>query len=154
MSSATKLALDLGAILKAYVQVHDDIYKFSLRRVLPIPGVFQPIRYCEHEKSLSSLSATIVIVRSRIYDAGHSPAANSAALLQVMGEYTDVLLAAITKLRDICARFCASTKGQGSYSMPEFNAATRDYNSLVERYRAIGLQLNELYARHHRDPGD
>ncbi len=45
-------AAEIGNLLHRYIDVHNRIFKTSLRHIIPIPGVFKPINYQQCFESL------------------------------------------------------------------------------------------------------
>ena len=49
------LAANVNDILSRYILIHDQIIKFSIRKLIPIPGLFKAIPFCTHENDLDAL---------------------------------------------------------------------------------------------------
>jgi len=84
------------AILERYVAIHDKIFKPSLRKAIPIPGIFKPIDYGQHLRELASLVSALeqlVIATS-----------NRPGVPSVFQQYVTALLKTIQFLRDMCRR--------------------------------------------------
>ena len=61
-------AVKVDEILKSYIEVHNDIFKSSIRRVIPLPGFFQAINYENHYNVLNGLGKKLQIIISDIKD--------------------------------------------------------------------------------------
>ena len=48
-ASVITLAANVNDILSRYILIHDQIIKFSIRKLIPIPGLFKAIPFCTHE---------------------------------------------------------------------------------------------------------
>ena len=48
-ASVIMLAANVNDILSRYILIHDQIIKFSIRKLIPIPGLFKAIPFCTHE---------------------------------------------------------------------------------------------------------
>lgn len=55
MDDLIRKSFDVRDILTQYTKIHNDIFKSSLRRIIPIPGVFKAIDFGKHYGSLSEL---------------------------------------------------------------------------------------------------
>src|SRR3954462_4956749 len=91
-------AQGLGDVLHRYIAVHNGIFKFSLRRLLPIPGFFKAIDFQQNFESLRFIQGDLERVLKEIE--------RSAAQAEASGRrlaYGDALGAAVAQLAEICA---------------------------------------------------
>lgn len=56
MTTLPQEMLHAYAILERYKTIHDQIFKFSWRKVIPISGLFKPIDYGLHLSDLTFLN--------------------------------------------------------------------------------------------------
>ena len=142
---ATRIAVEVNGVLSRYIAIHDDIFTFSLRRVIPIPGIFRPIKFDEHRHRLSALQDDL-----RRCDAAASAVIQQTPsphrFLLAIPEYIDSLATAIDRLRAICDHLQAKTEGDESYTIAAHEAATAAYQESVTRYRDVGARLNSELA--------
>ena len=61
-TTVVALARRVAAILDEYVGLHDALYKFSMRHVIPIPGIFKPIDFGAFHAQLGRLTADLLQV--------------------------------------------------------------------------------------------
>jgi len=61
-------SLNVHNILTQYIEVHNDIFKSSLRRIIPIPGVFKAIDFGKYHGSLSKLTDELKYIMSGVDD--------------------------------------------------------------------------------------
>ena len=124
------------AILERYIAIHDKIFKFSLRKAIPIPGLFKPIDYGQHFRELDTLvSAFKQLVIST---------SNRAEVPGVFQQYITALLKTMQFLRDMCKRlYDKSQNVLQSYTMDQYKSDVTTYEELVEKYRLLGSTLNE-----------
>ena len=126
----------VNAILSEYVVIHDEIFKFSWRKALPIPGLFKPTDYGAHSKTLDRLASKLVTVSAAL-KAG-------SGTLEGAWQYTEALLEAIRALREICRRFYEQGHGEFvKYPMAEYNADLKAYENLVNKCQEFGVVLNQ-----------
>jgi hypothetical protein len=147
------MARQVNDLLSQYILVHDNIFKFSLRKLLPIPGLFKAINYCKHEITLSGLENQLQLssqsTRQTMSRKGLSSAERE--FFQALHEYSDALRDSVHRLREISTALCHKSRGAMDYSMAMYNRDTAAYNDSVMRYTALGERLNSLY---HRLPAD
>ena len=127
-------------ILNRYIAVHDKIFKFSLRKVVPIPGLFKSIDYGQHFGELGSLvSALERVVNST---------SNRADVPGVFQRYASALIKAMQSLRDMCKQLHDKSQGDlQSYTAHQYKSDVAIYDKLVEEYRSLGSTLNEYIRR-------
>jgi hypothetical protein len=144
-----QLAVEVHQILSDYIPVHDDLFKASWRRAIPIPGIFQAIDFGAHRERLSQLHTDIESLIASITQrqAAESASSPSAEFLGALEQYASALADTIGRLRDICGRLHDKSKDASSYSGSEYKRDLDAYNTSVARYRALGGRLNSLYAR-------
>jgi hypothetical protein len=133
-------SLDIGAILQSYIAIHNDIFRFSLRRILPVPVLFQSIDYEDYFRRLFYLDETLGGIFRQFPD--HSDEAPE--LLVIIKRYCEALRAAMSSLRKICGSLMEKAAHQKTYNWTVYQSDLRRYNAAVSRYREIGARLNVL----------
>lgn len=133
-------SLDVGDILKSYIAIHNDFFKVSLRRILPLPVFFRSINFEDYFRRLFYLNETLAgIVRQFPDQSDESP-----ELLSVIKSYCAALTAAIAELREICGSMMEKAAHRKTYSWAAYQSDLKKYNAAVSRYRMIGSELNML----------
>ena len=136
MSELPSEMYQVHAILERYVAIHDKIFKFSLRKAIPIPGLFKSIDYGQHRRELDSLVSTLEQLAIST--------SNRAGVPRVFQQYVTALLKTMQFLRDMCRRLYDKSQGDlRSYTMGQYKSDVTTYEGLVEEYRALGSTLNE-----------
>jgi hypothetical protein len=136
MSELPNEIYQVHSILERYVVIHDKIFKFSLRKAIPIPGLFKPIDYGQHFRELDSLISALEQLAI--------PSSNKAGIPNVFQQYATALLKTMQFLRDICRRLYDKSQGDlQSYTMDQYKSDVTTYEGLVEKYRSLGSTLNE-----------
>lgn len=131
MDNLIRKSLDVHDVLTQYIEIHNDIFKSSLRRIIPIPGVFQAIDYGKHYGSLSELADELKYIVSDVDDRNE--------FARALIEYAQVLLQTIVLLRDMCGNLYKKSEDEvSSYSKKQYQADVDAYNSSVERYQFLG----------------
>jgi hypothetical protein len=146
VNTATTLARQVNDILTSYVRVHDAVFRFSLRKLLPVPGLFAAIKYCEHEKSSDDLSTILAGLQTEITAATNEPAGPEHLFLVALSEYAVALQETICQFQNICHQLCRKSQGESGYSKQLYKADAKAYDQSIQRYTELGQRLNELYA--------
>jgi len=138
MRASTNTALAIHEILKQYIVVQDRIFRFSLRKIIPIPGIFKAIDYGKHHKELDSLRERLENLLERLQE--------SDDFTSLVRQYGEAVLETILVLRKMCEQLFRKSQGDlGSYSKKQYNQDLATYEACVNRYRALGLRLNEYF---------
>jgi len=128
--------LDAHDILTKYIKIHNDVFKSSLRRIIPIPGVFLAIDYGKHYGSLSELADELKYIISGVDDRN--------GFARALIEYGQALLQTLVLFQDMCGNLYKKSQGEvSSYSKKQYQADLDAYNSSVERYQSLGTRLNQ-----------
>ncbi len=126
----------VNAILSEYVVIHDEIFKFSWRKALPIPGLFKATDYGAHSKTLDRLVSKLATISAALKA--------RSGTLEGACQYTEALLETIRALRVICRRFYEQSHGNFvKYPMAEYNADLKTYENLVNKCQEFGVALNQ-----------
>jgi hypothetical protein len=124
--------------LLRYVAVHNAIFKFSWRKMLPVPGLFKPIAYGQHESELSSIAAILAENEHRLRERMEVPS--------IFFDYTSALLQAVEALQNICVKLYGESQGAvGSYRYGRYRGDVAKYHSLSKRYQTLGAQINQYH---------
>ena len=70
MTEPIALAVQVNEILSKYIFIHDDIFKLSIRKLIPIPGIFKKIDFKTHYKNLGKLSKELIKINFKIIITG------------------------------------------------------------------------------------
>ena len=136
-------SLEIGSILNSYIAIHDDIFRFSLRRILPLPVIFQSMDYDEYFRRLFYLDETLAGIAAQFPERSDEV----PELLSVIKSYCDALRAAMSALREICGSLMEKAAHQKSYGWSNYQRDLARHNTDVTRYREIGQKLNALLSR-------
>ena len=147
MNEIIEIAVEVDDILSNYVVVHDKVYKFSIRKILPIPGIFQPIDFACHYHHLDSLRSELGLVGTKISTWIMTTTADSSEyeFLTQMQKYVLALSDTISQLAVICLNMSDMSQAEHIYSPAAYKKDTRAYKDSVVRYRHLGTCLNVLF---------
>jgi len=152
MNDIESLTLKINEILGRYVSIHDDIFKFSIRKLIPIPGIFKSINYHSHKTNLETLLTELSELNSFLEENNTHPnlVASDKEFLSVLHEYSIALLDTINRLYLIAEALCRKSEGSQDYSYDQYNSELAAYNLSVEQYTSLGERLNALFSQRMR----
>lgn len=122
MSTVPPQLLTVHELLSRYVAVHNAIFKFSWRKLLPIPSVFKPIPYDRYSAELAAVTSAL------------EEAANSLRLdhttPSIYTRYAEALLETVRILNCICQNLDRESQGNiGSYKYHAYRGDLARYHS-------------------------
>jgi len=137
------ILIDSGNVLSSYLSIHNDIFNFSIRKIIPIPFIFKKINYDKHYYSLNNIIDRLnnIIGRADILLNNKICNADEIVLLNTSKVYMKELLIAIESLMSICYKMMMKINGN-KYDMKEYNKDCIDYENVRHEYCEIGKLLN------------
>jgi hypothetical protein len=135
------------SVLNVFVDMHDEIFAASLgksmRRIIPIPGVFDPVDHKEHAEGLNCQSTVLEgaiaqVPRLKKENLGHQN------FLDFYLTYGTALLDSIKRLHAICSLLYEKSQGEGAYSHKEYERDVKAYEKSMKHYGKLGNKLQKL----------
>ena len=148
--SSLMLVANVNDILSRYILIHDQIFKFSIRKLLPIPGLFKATSFCKHENDLDALLGELVTARDSISDhliGLREVSTTEGEFIGMLEEYAAALTDTIYQLHGISSELCLKRRGEGDYPHRRYQAEVDSYEKSLDRYRQVGDRLNILHRR-------
>lgn len=152
VTDAHSLARAANNVLREYITVHDAIFGGSLwksiRRALPIPGIFEPIPYTKYQETLLHLREELDRVQTEASDVldRHTNETAESYFLQEFVEYCSLLGDSLAALQAICAGLAKKAEGAGGPSMREYKLSLNEYDRVRAAYVSAGARLNAAYS--------
>ncbi|HEY3315280.1 MAG TPA: hypothetical protein VGL40_08420 [Bacillota bacterium] len=143
MAQMRETAIQVNSLLTAYIAIHDDIYGASIRKIIPIPGIFRKINYCQHMVLLEQISSQLQVCEAEAMK-GFSEGGAQARFASALAQYTRALNATVTHLQRMTDLLCRKAQGEHCYSRHAYNSDCDQYNQLVQQYIQMGDSLNEV----------
>lgn len=133
MNTFPEAIYHVNDILTQYVSIHDELFAFSWRKLIPIPGIFKPIDYPRYRDELG-------VLVSRLMDALDS--STDDRLPSAFSSYGEALRRTIEALQCICSRLSDKAKGS-RYPMAKYDIDMASYKALCNKYLRLGAILNQ-----------
>lgn len=124
--------------LARHVSVHQEVFGFSLRKVLPIPFLFKKIDYAylwsESDEIHHELRRLIIEVQD-----------NPLTLKRdnIFTIYLTALSESASKLALLLKKLSQKSNGISKYEKSEYLSDLDSYELSQKKYSALGVQLNE-----------
>ena len=137
MNDLMRNALEVHEVLTRYIKIHNDIFKSSIRRIIPIPGIFQSIDYRKHHDNLSELTKELETIISGTPGNDEFPCA--------LRESTQALFQTISTLREICGKLYEKSQGESNaYPKSQYDSDLTEYHSCERKHQILGERLNQF----------
>ena len=135
------LSRDVYSALSRYVAIHDEFFKISVRRTIPIPWLFEAIDLDRHCVDIAGIRATLERIRAeahRLRDRVDEPLKD---YLNTLLSYVDALLAAIKLFERLIATLKRKLEGSG-YTMISYWRDVKAYRRSTDKYVQLGDAMN------------
>jgi len=145
MTSSNTL-MTLNILLSEYVDIHTEVFTFSFRRIIPIPGIFKKQDWSAHATQLKRIAGEIDEMATMIASRPNLPAGTSGLAngLLLFDTYCGALCDSVMRLFHICSALREKADGTRDYSISEYNQDVTSYEHSVETYQAHGSSLNDV----------
>lgn len=139
--------VEVNGILDEYIKLHNDIFKFSIRKMVPIPGIFKKIDYEDNYKTLNILLTELNTAYYGIENTKILVRENPKELdfINVFIGYIQALSDSLSNLKEICEKFQEKINYGRNYGMGEYDSDVLKYQESTKKYKILGEQLNELF---------
>jgi len=107
-----------------YIAIHNDIFARKLRRIIPIPLLFEKVDYRKRADALQEISDELAYIKE-------TPAILNVDINDVpLGYFITVASEAVAKLQEICLGLTEIASG-GTYQWRDYNADCEEYETLA-----------------------
>lgn len=138
------VARKVNDLIKEYVTIEEEVFKPSIRKSLPIPGIFKPVNYLYHVERLNEMEKELEEGKNIIRSLKPENESLEGQFLITLRAYSSAFLDAMTTLRMVCGKLHEKSRG-GHYSRKEYEADAKNLRKVEMKYFEIGKKLNEQY---------
>ncbi len=130
-------------MLKAYVDVHNYIFKRSIRRIMPIPLVYRSIDFDTCLSALQNVSRGLDICSSTNRQLRNSCNGDLAEYLDSLHNYVAALQTTVALLQKVVRGLMSKIPSRSNYSWHMYRADIREYKRSIDAYYFLGGSLNK-----------
>ena len=150
LSKTITLAYQVADIFSRYLTIHNEIFKFSVRKSLLIPGTRKKVDYAAYRDDLAKIQNDLIATQSAIADLRDDDTKRLGKEIRIaMQEYTNALYGAVSQLHVICGRIHNESEKTGtvnSHLESRYKVDLLAYDDSIQKYRRLGKQLNDLFS--------
>jgi hypothetical protein len=145
MSSLISVARNLNDSLTDYLNIHDEIFKKTLRKTIPVPLLFKAINFHELEQRLLSIHDDLSRYKAQVNDIKQS-ANEEASKCNIFLEYLDKLMYAVQLLQGISHNLLLKSQGDNKYKLNDHAELVKRYEKAVDAYYSLGDRMNSVFS--------
>jgi len=144
------IAIEVNDILSRYIEIHDDVFKFSWRKIIPLPFVFKSIDFNDVHTQVKQILSELETCNEQINGLIENIAQKESRFAHFLSEYCIALIETVSLLKEILYQLYLKSQNSNEYSLSEYNKHCDLYKKAVDKYSSMGNRLNELYAESNR----
>jgi hypothetical protein len=141
------VAVQVHELLGRYFAIHERVFKFSVGKVLPIPGLFPRIDHRARRDSLMSIHRDLILAAdalARHHNCGVR-LSNHPFVLELEA-YARHVADSARRLSDICLALYLKSEARPQYNASTYKSDVTAYDASVEACRVMGSRLNDSFA--------
>ena len=141
------IANRVNKLLTTYIDINDEIFKPSIRKIIPIPGIFKKINYHFNYSKLSDIETDLRTELNDLNTLVHvfKEFTIEFKFIGIFLKYCEALLDTIYSLKTICFKMREKIDGNSKYPYTEYDGDVEEYSKLVKRYVSMGSTVNQYY---------
>lgn len=139
------VVVEINALLSKYIEIHDAIFKFSWRKIIPLPFLFKPIDFAQLHSSAEQILSQLETCNQQVRSLTEDITQKENRLAHFLCEYCMALMETVSLLKGIIHQLQLKSEASRRYSLTEHKRQCGLYKNAVDRYSTMGSQLNQLY---------
>lgn len=140
-----EIALKINKLLSEYIIIHDEVFKFSWRKVIPLPFIFKAIDFRDLHKRAGEIISDLRQCNNDISEILNEVPDKENRFAQFLSKYCLVLINTVSILKEILHQLYLKSENSGDYSPSKHNNLSKEYDEAVKKYYAMGNRLNKLH---------
>jgi hypothetical protein len=141
-------ATEVNSLLDEYIKIHNEVFKFSLRKIIPIPFIFKALNFEKlHDRTKKVLTALENANKQIRELLNESQGDEEQKFSQLLSEYCCALITTVAILEKMLFQLNLKSKNSGDYNLSEHNRLFNSYREATDKYYDIGIKLNESYSK-------
>ncbi|MDZ4722366.1 MAG: hypothetical protein SGI97_00420 [candidate division Zixibacteria bacterium] len=140
---------NVNDLLSQYVAIHDNVFKASIRHVIPIPGIFKAIDFGAHLGKVENIIFELENSDNKIKSFAENVSGQEREYLDLLFQYVDALVETVSRLKIVLGALYAKSQSfaNSNYDWKNYKSDLAKYEQSVQDYMAIGGHLNELFEK-------
>lgn len=144
------IAIKVNDLLSRYIGIHDVVFKFSWRKIIPLPFIFKTTDFNSLHIQAKQIFSELETCHEQIDDLIEKTAHKESRFAHFLSEYCISLIETVSLLKKILYQLYLKSQDSKEYGLGEYNKQCNLYKKAVNKYSNMGGRLNELYAEFNR----
>lgn len=136
--------ISINNILTRYIQIHDAIFKFSLKKILPLPFAFKKIDFENLFLDTKDLLGELTEIRFKLLESRLLDT-NNKEFYETVIPYVENFREILQLLSYISLSLSKKINDPKSYQFSEYQKSIAEYNELRELHQKMGQNLNIIF---------
>lgn len=144
------IAVEVNNLLARYIKIHDAVFKFSWRKIIPLPLIFKAIDFSNLHRQAERIVSELETCSERIDRLIGATTEKESRFAHCLSEYCMALTETVSLLKDILHQLYLKSENSNQYSFSEYSKQCELYKRAVDEYSRVGSALNELLSEFDR----
>ena len=140
------IAVEVNELLNRHIKIHNAVFKFSWRKIIPLPFIFKAIDFNGLHNNVKQILYELETYNKRIDTLIEDIAQKESRFAYFLSEYCMALIETISLLKEILYQLYLKSKNSTDYNLTEHNKMIKLYEETVNKYSSMGSRLNKLYS--------
>jgi len=140
------IATEINRLLSEYIEIHNEVFKFSWRKIIPIPFIFKAIDFKGLQSKAGKILITLENSNELIAQLLTKVSSDQSCFAHFLSEYCLALIETVSIFEKMLFQLYLKSQNSGDYSLSEHNKLSKGYEEAVRKYYSMGNRLNELYS--------
>ena len=143
------ISREINDLLSVYVAIHDDVFKFSIRHALPIPGIFKSIDFGSHIANIEIVASALKRHAQRISMLIARVDREEKDYLSLLLQYAFALIETGDRFETVLKALYAKSQSfvNSNYDWKNYKNDLAKYEEAVQNYMAFGGKLNDSFQK-------
>lgn len=136
--------ISINNILSRYIQIHDALFKFSLKKFLPIPFMFKKIDYESLYLDIAEILKDLTEIKLKLTEAKLLDKKNQEVYGTII-PYVENFRQTVQLLSYITLSLSKKINDPKSYQFSKYQKSIAEYNELRNLHNKMGQNLNIVF---------
>jgi len=141
-----ELSWNVNDLLSQYVAIHDDVFKTSIRHIIPIPGIFRAIDFGAHLQKVGNIVSELKNCDRKMKSLITDLTSDEREHLDLLSKYTGALIETVSRFKVVLGALYAKSQSftNSNYDWNNYKNDLAKYKDAVQGYMAFGEKLNNF----------
>jgi phage-related minor tail protein len=140
-----EIFLKINNLLNEYIVIHDEVFKFSWRKIIPLPFIFKAINFHNLQQKAEEILNELEQCNNDLNKILSKVSDKESRCAHFLSEYCLALTNTVSLLNNMLHQLYLKSENSGDYNLSKHNSLSKEYDEAVQKYYGMGNRLNELY---------